>query len=693
MNYEKLRSHQTVLLDLYTSLNETLNKEGNAIDLGLKTIQENIKAEKFLLAIVGEVKAGKSTFINAMLREAMLPFDTLQATSEIVEIHQSNKKEVQVTFANGTTQVVEDDPKTPENEAVPFLKKIASVNEEYRDIPIVQVNKFLIDHYSEEEGKAVFEESDLKNFVFDSELENIHNLEEEKFEREIREYINKNISCDEIPQRVILGYPHTFSEFRHFRIVDTPGINAIGGIENQTKEFIKQADAVIYLHKAGQQESKALRNALENELPERVKDRLILVLTYRSQYFCPGENEHERILKQTEKLYPAIGSGNIFFVDSLTELHLKGLYEKSMDEIKATRRKDPQLRSLTADCVDVADGNKYALLDLLEAQANFRDIRERIEKDAQNSASLQIKDFANAMQEEYGVLDNRIGANIDLLRRKYKHPQSFASAIEKQEQEMESMKSDYSEFISELESEFSAKYRNSKYHKRIEQIRTNFTNEIEKKEFDSNEHNEKTVQSYVETLEENYKDEIARFVNALKVDFEKRIKDKNVEVQNEYSITVPEISVRSIWGKSLEATKTEIREQLDQVEESKGFWYGFGNVILPGIPYLIKENEKYNIQKSLPQKYWSRMKGDIASSITRGGTRFQEEINAMINKFCGEYNYKFEGELKERKQYMAQLKKNKKTNEELEEDISTMEAEKKRIENNIKMCIKIKGEL
>ena len=59
MNYEKLRSHQTVLLDLYTSLNETLNKEGDEIDLGLKTMQENIKAEKFLLAIVGEVKAGE----------------------------------------------------------------------------------------------------------------------------------------------------------------------------------------------------------------------------------------------------------------------------------------------------------------------------------------------------------------------------------------------------------------------------------------------------------------------------------------------------------------------------------------------------------------------------------------------------------------------------------------------------------
>ena len=402
MAYKELKAHRTVLLDLYESLGKALDKEDDEMPGFITQRQENIAAEKFLLAIVGEVKAGKSTFINAILREAILPYDTLQATSEIVEIHHSDKKEVQVTFANGDTQAIEDDPQTPENEAVPFLKKIASINEEYRGLPIVQVNRFLIDHYSEAEGKAVFEKSELEDFI--PGLENIYKLETEEFGGKIRKYIAKNIACDEIPERVTLGYPHDFSESKHFRIVDTPGINAIGGIENQTKEFINQADAVIYLHNAKQLESKALRNALENELPERVKDRLILVLTHRSEKF----DEHERILEETQRLYPKIGSDNIFFVDSLTELHLKAFYGKSMDEINAIRRQDPQLRRLTSDCVEVADGNSNALLDLLEAQSNFTQIRERIERDAQNSASIQMKDFASAIQEEYEVLDQKI---------------------------------------------------------------------------------------------------------------------------------------------------------------------------------------------------------------------------------------------------------------------------------------------
>ena len=156
MDYKKLKARRTVLLNLYKSLCEAIEKEGEEIGSGLRATQERIAEEKFLLAVLGEVKSGKSTFINALLKEEILPSDVLQATSEIIEVHKSEKKKVEVTFVNGEVKVVEDDLQTPEDEVVLFLKYIASVNEEYRGIPIVQVNRFLSDHYSEEDKKAVF---------------------------------------------------------------------------------------------------------------------------------------------------------------------------------------------------------------------------------------------------------------------------------------------------------------------------------------------------------------------------------------------------------------------------------------------------------------------------------------------------------------------------------------------------------
>ncbi len=697
MDYEKLKSHQTVLLDVYTSLSETLEEKGDEIYSELKAMNENIEAEKFLLAVVGEVKAGKSTFINALLGEEMLPFDTLQATSEIVEICHSEKKEVQVTFANGTTQIVEDDPETPQNEVVPFLKEIASVNEEYRDIPIVQVNRFLIDHYREAERKAVFEEVKLEDFISDPRLENTHNLGKEEFGNKIHEYIEKNISCDEIPERITLGYPHTFSEFKHFRIVDTPGINAIGGIEDQTKEFINQADAVIYLHKAGQLESKALRDALENELSERVKDRMILVLTHGSQ---SDENERKRILEATDSYYSKIGSDNIFFVDSLTELYLQiFFYNKSIDEIKAIRREYPEIRRLTADCFEMAEGDQNEFFRLLEKQANFNPIRERIKKDAQNSASIQMKDFADAIQEQYEALNNEMDAYIEFLKRENQSPQSFASEIKKQKCEMERMRIDYNEFTSKLREEFSPRGMNSRYYKKIDKLVKKFINEISMKEFDPNQHNEKTILSYCEKLRQDFSDKITNFVDSLEADFKKTIVDRNVEAQSDYSITVPIIPLGKIWNTAFFSAQNEKNKQLDEVEKSKKSWSDywempFGTSILVIIIDIIKKEKiKDNIIKDFPQNLWDKVKGELKSNIIKGKTRLQEEIDAMVERFCDEYKYGFGGELKRRKQDMEDIEKKEKTNEELHGDILTMEAEKKSIEANIDKCVSVKREL
>ena len=697
MDYKKLKAHRTVLLDIYKSLGENLKKEGDEFNSTLKAMQENIAEEKFLLAIVGEVKAGKSTFINALLGEAILPYDALQATSEIIEIYKSEKKEVRVTFANGKTQVVEDDLKTPENELVPFLKRLAAVKDEYRAIPIVQVNRFLTKHYSEAAEKAVFRDEELDvfidgldAFIDDSNLKNPEGLDAEDFASKIREYIAKHITCAEIPKNISLGYPHTISELSHFRLVDTPGINAIGGIEQQTKDFLFSADAVVYLQRAGQQESSTLRNALQNVLPEKVQERLILVLTYRS----PSFNDAERILEATYNYYPKLGSDNIFCVDSRIELYLReeDIYKKSMEEISAICEKDTNFMDLMATCFMQAKGDRSKFFDLVEDKANFDPIRKRIQKDAQSSAFIQMQAFASAIQDEYEVLDNRINDRLAHLKMKYQDPQSFALEIQKQIKETRSMIIDYNEFTSEIREKFSPRVMNSRYYQEIEQIVNSFIDEINAKAFDSSEHNEKNILSYLDKFYRDLDDTMTNFVDSLKAKFKKRIANKNVEMQSDYSITVPIISLGSIWDTALNATKREINEQLDGVEESKSFFYYLGNLFF-GLPYLIKEEKKEEIRKSLPQQAWKKMQPPIVNQLVTNRTRLEENIDQLINNFCKHYQSKFNGELLERKRYMKKLENEKKTNEELKKEISTLETQKKTIEDNIKMCIKIKGEL
>ena len=641
MNYEQLATHRTTLLDLYTSFHEALGKEGKRVDTGLRAAQENIEAEKFLLAIVGEVKVGKSTFINALLGEAILPYEALQATSEIIEIDKFDKKEVRVSFANGTEQVVEDDLQTPENETVPFLKKIAAVKDEYRDIPIVQINKFLMEHYSDEKGEAVFTAEKLEAFIDDPELENVYSLEKEAFDRKIREYVEDNISCAGIPKTVALGYPIEFLQSKHFKIVDTPGINAIGGIEDQTKNFINQADAVIYLHKVGQQESIALRNALENVIPERVKKRLILVLTHGSQ---TDEDERERILDATKSYYPEIGTDNIFLVDSLTELYLREFYGKTIDGVRAIRKENSQIRRLTADCFEMAEGDINEFLSLLEAQANFDEIRKRIERDAQNSASIQMKGFATDLKEEYEILDNNISACIEPLRKKYQNPQSFASEIQKQKDETERVRRDYNEFTAELSNDFSPKNRNSRYYEEIHQIANSFRNEINQKSFRPGEKTE-NVESYGEKLREDYYDEMTQFVNSLESDFKKRIEERAIGVQSDYSITVPKVPLdRNFWKRGVKATEKKIKDLVAK-ESEKGCCFDSRNT-------QIKE-----IEEKRAEVFWEIIRMTFVTLSQKIETEVQQQIDRLINNFCDRYERQFNGELQERQEFMESLQK------------------------------------
>ena len=72
----------------------------------LKTRIKKVEDGRYVLAVVGETNAGKSTFINAILGERILPTDVLQSSSAVVEICKSERKYVEVHYADGHPQTV-----------------------------------------------------------------------------------------------------------------------------------------------------------------------------------------------------------------------------------------------------------------------------------------------------------------------------------------------------------------------------------------------------------------------------------------------------------------------------------------------------------------------------------------------------------------------------------------------------------
>lgn len=112
----------SVNISSYSSFREMMNELSENLDqlkeycsdLGLEntaksisdTVEKNGK-ERFEVAIVGEFKRGKSTLINALLGQEVLPADVLPATATLNRVTYSTEPYVMVEFKDGRTEKVD----------------------------------------------------------------------------------------------------------------------------------------------------------------------------------------------------------------------------------------------------------------------------------------------------------------------------------------------------------------------------------------------------------------------------------------------------------------------------------------------------------------------------------------------------------------------------------------------------------
>lgn len=99
----KYKAHKDNVIDLFERYKTKKGDINDGVDIKfLESRVESLKNGKFTLAVAGEVKAGKSTFINALLGAEILPSDVLHASSAIVEIFKSETSFLKVKFSDGT---------------------------------------------------------------------------------------------------------------------------------------------------------------------------------------------------------------------------------------------------------------------------------------------------------------------------------------------------------------------------------------------------------------------------------------------------------------------------------------------------------------------------------------------------------------------------------------------------------------
>ena len=405
---------------------------------------EKVKNDKFKIIVAGEAKSGKSTFINAYLGIDLLPVDVKQCTSVLLEIKYAKKFKLVATYADGRIEVVNE----PE-EVKSFLKKHAALDDNYRDIPVPTINEEILVKAGRKANnktkKIKISEKDIKNLITSESVQaaNIYHLSLEKYENKIKEYICKyKENWFDIVTKIEIFYPLDES-LKGVEIIDSPGVCARGGVSEVTTEYIKDANAIIFLKPITGQaiESAQFSQFMNNTIVGRNKESLFLVFTRVAQM---NENDLMRLQEEAYKQFKQLNKENILFVDSKAEMSVKVF--DSLESIEAVKSKWKELDDskeledfIKLSYYDTiggfANGSISDFIQSLESKSRFKRVYSLLEKFGRKSHYILLKDVLKSMIRLYDGLNQEFDDQIESWKQKIKNPNDIDAKIKKLEDE------------------------------------------------------------------------------------------------------------------------------------------------------------------------------------------------------------------------------------------------------------------
>ena len=393
-----------------------------------------LENRRYVLAVVGEAKAGKSTLINALLGERILPTDVLRSSSAVVEIFKSDEKFLEVQYADEHSDKISD-------EAFDYLRKIGTLQDHFRNIPTALIDSFIVDGRVSPGAELPIEE-----------LQKHSRLPLKGREDLVAEYVNGRTLAD-IPIEIRFGFPLTYA-FDDLRLVDSPGVNAVGGVEKLTFDYLHNVNAVLFVHSLDEPvESGSLHDFVRHVVPSRTKETLFLVLSksgFRSaievdeklseaRSLCRHEFCPDRVIAVDSML--KVVSDEINASESAVALkrHFGEQSKRYANIYKSERRQELRdeavnydtKRRLLNDTLEAIgeDADRDTVANELRRRSNFNELEGAIAAFSARAPELQLSELLRAVQKGY---DNQLkarGQTIELLGKKKQHSQIFENEM------------------------------------------------------------------------------------------------------------------------------------------------------------------------------------------------------------------------------------------------------------------------
>lgn len=250
-------------IDDTNTIIERLSSKATKSDLAmLEKLIENFKIKtkdfyrenrKLNIGIVGQVKAGKSSFLNTLLfnGEEILPKASTPKTATLTKMEYSEHNIIQVEYYS-----VEEWEVLEDNALVDLDDEVYTSAREI--VGMVRRNGLEPIHYLEMGNEQI------EFATYNDLIANLNNYvgEDGKFTpivKSVTLYLNKE-------------------EFKELSIVDTPGLNdPIASRTIRTKEFMEVCDVVFFLSQSGSFLDKSDWILLSSQLPQKGVKKLVLV--------------------------------------------------------------------------------------------------------------------------------------------------------------------------------------------------------------------------------------------------------------------------------------------------------------------------------------------------------------------------------------------------------------------------------
>ena len=229
--FEELQTKKRQLLEFATKAVEfgwipkTKALAGDRNVISLEEIKDKLENDVLTIGVIGQMKCGKSTFLNAFVfKDDILPAATTPMTAALSVITYGEKKRIVAEFYTSDEWAEQSiQAKRDESEATDTL-----------DLSKIKAAKELV-------AKSVKLGSSLNSYL--------GKTKEDSFEQLI-EYVGAEGKYVSITKSVKIYYPHDY--LKGVEIVDTPGFNdPIVSREERTKAFLAKADVVVMMLYAG----------------------------------------------------------------------------------------------------------------------------------------------------------------------------------------------------------------------------------------------------------------------------------------------------------------------------------------------------------------------------------------------------------------------------------------------------------